>query len=213
VGTTVDKLMRGRFSRGHALILLIIVGCSSMAIITQHLLVTAATSAFDDLAHDLELAGSVERGLLQLTDASRGLAVQPDDLQRVRIARIQRELEPAVDAWLARAHQLRISTTRTPESNMTRFMGWLAQGATERIPLSAFETGLAMWRPFLQLDLDGFTAAARARGNDRLATASRMSQRARLGIIVLSVLALTIGVLGQAAPRIVNARVTRPSSK
>jgi hypothetical protein len=188
--------MPGRsIPRGHALILLIIVGCAGMAIMTQRLRVAATTSAFEELAQDVELAGRVERGLRRLTDAHREFAVDPDDLQRVRMDRIQRELEPALDALLVRARDVGMPTTATLDSHTSQFLGWLAQGAIERIQPSAFETGLGMWRPILQLDLDSFSAAAKARGNERLTTASGMSERARLGIIVLSVLALTIGVL------------------
>lgn len=194
--------LRGHLLRGNAILALLVMATSLMAIVTIRLVVSSSRMAYDDLARDRELGQRVERGLRRLADATRVYVTRPDDLQRVRIDRIRRELEPEVDTLIARAHALHVPTATQIDTNMGRFVGWLALAVAEGSTLDAFEQMLGTWRPIVQLDVDAFTSVSRARGNDLIGTATGLSRRATLGIIVLSLLALlTAGVLAAHAIR------------
>jgi hypothetical protein len=176
--------------RGSAVLALLVVATSIMAIITIQLVVSSSRAAYGDLARDLQGAERVDRGLRRLTDASRAYVTRPDDLQRVRLARIQRELEPEVDVLIARARVLQVPTAAQIDTNTDRFVGWLALAVAEQTTLEAFEQMLATWRPIVQVDLNAFVSTAESHGRDSLAEATGLSRRATLGIIVLSALAL-----------------------
>ncbi|GEM_PF-4842263 len=189
-------VQRRQLLRGYSIVALLAIATSIMAVVTIRLVASSSRAAYDDIARDLALLERVERGLHRLTDASRAYVTRPDDLQRVRIDRIRREIEPALDALIARAHALHVATAQQIDANTDRFIGWLALAVAEATTLDGFERMLATWRPIIQLDLEAFIARSKARGDDLLLTATGMSRRATWGIIVLTALILvTVGAL------------------
>jgi hypothetical protein len=186
---------RRHLLRGYAVLAIVIVVTGAMAIATLQLVASASSSAHDQVSTDLRLVARVERGLVRLIDASRSFAVNPDDLQRVRIARLQRELEPELAELVARATRLGVHELSRIEEHTDRFVGWLALTVVEGATLEAFETSLSTWRPIVREDLEAFATAAQAGGQSRSSDTQGLVRRATLGVVVLSLLALMIGAI------------------
>ena len=171
---------------------------------------TRGNDAYRQLASDLELRDHVRRSVQRISDATRRYLIDGTDVQRSRIAQLQRELDPSVDRLASRAIAPGAPDSDSLERDVDGYIAWLSGVVAEHVPQNDFERTLESRSRDLEEHLEGFADAAGQRGAETIAKAHRLAHRAQLGVLFTSSIGIAIGfVLGVMALRKIASQLRR----
>jgi signal transduction histidine kinase len=181
-----------------------------MTVVALSSTITRCDDAYHQFTRDLKLRDHVRRSTQLLADATRQYLVDGSDVQRSRLARLQRELDPSVDRLVARAIELGVPNGASLDRDIDGFVAWLSAVAAERGSQIGFERALESRSTDLEKRLDLFADAAKEYGADTIANADGLAGRAKLGVLFTSAIGIAIGlVLGLMALRKIASQLRR----
>jgi signal transduction histidine kinase len=183
---------------------------ATMTVVALRSTTTRGNDAYRQLANDLKLRDHMHRSAQLLTDATRRYLIDGTDVQRSRVAQLQRELDPSVDRLASRAVALAAPNSDRFERDVDGYIAWLSAVAAEHVSLADFERTLEARRTALETHLKVFADTASEHGAAAIAKADRLARRAQLGVLFTSSIGVAMGlVLGMMALRKIGSQLQR----
>lgn len=167
--------------------------------VTAMMTVTALSStimrgndAYHQVTRDLKLQEHVRRGAQLLADATRRYLNDRTDVQRSRIAQLQRELGPSVDRLATRGVELGAPNCDSLKRDLDRHIAWLSAVAAEHVAMNEFERALASRSIDLETQLKIFAEAADQQGTKTKTKADGLARRAQVGVLITSAIGIAL---------------------
>ncbi len=183
-------------------LVVVIAATAVMTIVAFSSTTRRSGEAYHQVTRDLKLRDHVRRSAELLADATRRYLVDGADVQRSRLAQLQRELDPTVDRLAARAIELGAPNRDSLEREIDGHVAWLSAVAAENVAQNEFERALESRNTDLEKQLKLFGEAAEEQGANTIARADRLARRAQLGVLFTSGIGIAMGlVLGLMALR------------